>query len=224
MGWGDFVGHASYIVLAISYLLTNILWLRVAACVGIFLEVVYFIASGGSNLVTGIVWGVIFISINVWQLYVLVKDRWGFDLAHSDRWLLRRSFVGLDDAQLSRLARTGRWVEFEPGKTIMAEGQPVDSLAVIFNGAATVRIGDGVVGQLDVGDLIGEVAFLTGSRASASVSAGQMVRVLAFDRTQLATLCSKDGQIASAVYHLIGRELARKMVLSNARNATEAAA
>ncbi len=98
MGWGDIFGHASYIVLAISYLLTNIFWLRVAACIGIFLEIIYFAASGGNNLVTGIVWGIIFISINCWQLYYLVKDRWSFDLPHSDRWRLRRSFVGLDDA------------------------------------------------------------------------------------------------------------------------------
>ncbi len=43
----DMPGHLSYIVFAISYLLTSIFWLRVTAIVGIALEIIYFHYSGG---------------------------------------------------------------------------------------------------------------------------------------------------------------------------------
>jgi CRP-like cAMP-binding protein len=215
MSWGDIFGHASYIVLATSYILTNIFWLRVLACVGIFLEVLYFAASGGSHLMTGIFWGVVFIVINVWQLYVLMKDRWSLTLSLSELWPLRRAFVGLDDAQIARLLRTGQWLDLQPADLLTVVHQPVHHLNFIYHGRATVSVADTVVGYLRAGDFAGEIAFLTGSNATATITADQPVRVLAFDRDQLAKLCKDDPQIAASLYQLLGSELAHKVVMAN---------
>ena len=215
MTWGDIFGHASYIVLAASYILTNIFWLRVVACVGIFLEILYFASSGGSHLMIGITWGLIFICINVWQLYVLVKDRWSIDLSASERWLLRRAFVDLDDAQLARLLRTGQWRDLQPREPLTIIHQPVDRLNFIYHGRASVRVAEHVVSYLRAGDFAGEIAFLTGSKATATVIADQPMRVLAFDRDLLAKLCKDDGQIAAALYQLLGSELAHKIIMAN---------
>ena len=38
----DIPGHVAYVVIAVSYYLTSILWLRILAVVGLALEVVYF--------------------------------------------------------------------------------------------------------------------------------------------------------------------------------------
>ena len=67
-------GHISYLLIAISYWLTDIFWLRVVAVVGLSLEILYFWHSGG-DLRTGMGWDLIFIAINLYQLYRLVKDR-----------------------------------------------------------------------------------------------------------------------------------------------------
>ena len=40
-------GHLSYLLIAISYWLTNMFWLRVVAVVGLSLEIAYFWLSGG---------------------------------------------------------------------------------------------------------------------------------------------------------------------------------
>ena len=56
----DIPGHISYAVLAISYCLTNIYWLRVAAVIGLAFEIIYF-SMTSTNLYTGIGWGLIFI-------------------------------------------------------------------------------------------------------------------------------------------------------------------
>jgi hypothetical protein len=67
-------GHLSYVLIAVSYWMTNIFWLRVAAVVGLALEILYFLLSGG-DLRAGIGWDLVFIGINLYQLYRLVKDR-----------------------------------------------------------------------------------------------------------------------------------------------------
>jgi len=95
-------GHLSYVLIAVSYWLTNMFWLRLVAVVGLSLEILYFWLSGG-DLRTGIGWDLIFISINLYQIYRLVNDRLSLRLPEPDRELLRSVFAGLDDAQIARL-------------------------------------------------------------------------------------------------------------------------
>ena len=54
-------GHLSYLLIAISYWLTDIFWLRVVAVIGLSLEILYFWHSGG-DMRTGIGWDLIFIA------------------------------------------------------------------------------------------------------------------------------------------------------------------
>jgi len=67
-------GHLAFVLIAISYWLTNIFWLRLVAVVGLSLEILYFWLSGG-DLRAGMGWDLIFICINLYQIYRLVKDR-----------------------------------------------------------------------------------------------------------------------------------------------------
>ena len=99
-------GHLSYVLIAISYWLTDMFWLRPVAVVGLSLEILYFWLSGG-DLRTGIGWDLIFISINLYQLYRLVKDRLSLRLPEADRELLRSVLTGLDDAQIARFLVAG---------------------------------------------------------------------------------------------------------------------
>ena len=70
----DLPGHLSYVLIAISYYATNIYWLRVTAVIGLALEILYFQLSRGA-MHTGIVWNLVFILINIYQLHVLLRER-----------------------------------------------------------------------------------------------------------------------------------------------------
>ena len=59
-------GHLSYVLIAISYWLTDMFWLRAVAVIGLSLEILYFWLSGG-DLRTGIGWDLIFIAINLYR-------------------------------------------------------------------------------------------------------------------------------------------------------------
>ena len=61
-------------------------WLRLVAVVGLSLEILYFWLSGG-DLRTGIGWDLIFIIINLYQIYWLVNDRLSLRLPEADREL-----------------------------------------------------------------------------------------------------------------------------------------
>jgi CRP-like cAMP-binding protein len=207
-------GHLSYVLIAISYWLTDMFWLRLVAVVGLSLEILYFWLSGG-DLRTGIGWDLIFIGINLYQIYRLVKDRLSLRLPEPDRTLLRSVLIGLDDAQIARLLIAGELSEIAEGATLAEENQPLGNLFFICAGRVRVMIAGREVSHLEKGNFVGEVAFLTAKPATATVIAEGAVRALVFETGKLTQFFRNEAQVAGLIYQLLGRELAHKMKVSN---------
>ena len=126
-------GHLSYVLIAISYWLTDMFWLRAVAVIGLSLEILYFWLSGG-DLRTGIGWDLIFIAINLYQIYRLMKDRLSLRLPEPDRELLRSVLSGLDDSQIARLLVAGEFCDIADGTTLATENQPLERIFFIGRG------------------------------------------------------------------------------------------
>jgi CRP-like cAMP-binding protein len=78
-----------------------------------------------------------------------------------------------------------------------------------------VSIAGRAVSQLEQGNFVGEVAFLTERPATATVIAETELRALAFDRNKLKKFFQNETEVAGLIYQLIGRELAHKIKVSN---------
>ena len=212
--WSDLPGHASYMLIAVSYYLTNIYWLRVTAVMGLSLEIVYFRLSGG-DMGAGIGWDVVFILINLWQIYWLVDER--RKLARiKDAHLLRQGvFAGFNDAQIARLVSSGTWRDLGEGVVLTRAGEPVRELTLLCDGAATVDVTGHVVARLSNGAFVGEMAFVTGNPASATVTVERPTRAFVFDMEKLRKLVEGDETVATAIHRVVGRDLAVKLRLLN---------
>lgn len=218
----DVPGHISYILIAISYYLTNIYWLRVTAVAGLTLEIVYFQMSGGA-MHTGIAWDVVFIAINAYQIYWLVGERRNFRRMEHAHLLRQGVFQGFSDAQLSRLVTAGSWRILEHGTQLTREGEPVKELVLICNGQAAVEAKGNLVAHLRGGAFVGEMAFVSGNPASATVTVEHTMRAFIFDIEKLRKLIDKDDLVAVAIHRVIGRDLAEKLASKNEDAATRAA-
>jgi hypothetical protein len=212
--WGDAAGHVSYLIIAISYWLTNIYWLRVTAVVGLCFEVAYFVIMSDA-LYTGIAWDCVFIAINLLHLILLTRDRWRLRSAAGDIDLLRAMFDGLDDAQIGLLLKCADWRNFESGAALTQEGQPVEAVMMVSDGQASVTVGGRVVAYISRGTFVGEMAFLTGLPASATVTALQSCRALCLDQSRLKMLLLNDHQIAAVMHRLLGADLVHKLRAKN---------
>lgn len=210
----DLAGHVSYVMIAISYYATNIYWLRVLAVIGLLFEILYFTLSGVA-MYTGIAWGVVFILINVYQIHRLIRERINLRRMGDVVLLRQGAFAGLDDAQLSRLVTAGSWRNIEPASRLTRQGKPVDELVLLCTGSASVQVDDRTVANLQAGSLCGEMAFISGEPASATVTVHQPVRAFVFDIRKLRTLVGDDELVASAIHHAIGRDLTQKVSRNN---------
>lgn len=214
--WGALPGHIAYAIIAISYLLTNIFWLRLAAVVGIALEVLYFLFSG-SAVWPSIAWDSAFILINLVQLGILLRDRLSLKLSADERAFIKPIVGDLDKAQIAQLLRTAEWRTLEPGSVVTTEADPVRELTFICEGQTEVRVRDQLVAHVGAGAFVGDVSFATGVPATATVVTENAVRVLAFDQDKLKALCKRDEQIAHALYRRLGGGLADKMRVATGR-------
>jgi CRP-like cAMP-binding protein len=207
-------GHISYVLIAISYWLTDIYWLRVVAILGLAMEILYFTFSGG-DLRAGIGWDLVFIAINAYQLYRLIQERRSLRLPEAERDLLRSVFTGLEDAQIARLLLAGEFSDLQPGAVLTTENKALEKIFFICTGSASVTIGGREISSLGKGNFVGEVAFLTGQPATATVVAQSDVRALVFEKGRLNLFFNNETEVAGLIYQLLGRELAHKMKVSN---------
>ena len=212
----DLTEHLSYLVIAVSYFLTNMFWLRTAAVIGLALEIVYFMLTRQS-LTAGLPWDIVFILINFYELALLLRERALAKLPAADAPLLRRAFDGLDDAQIAKLLRAADWRDVTAGEVITRQDAPVEALYFVLSGRAKVEVEGQNVAQLEHGTFIGEIAYLTGNAASARVVMEEAGRLLAFSRVRVAKVTAGDKQISGILYQVLGRDLAQKMRQANTR-------
>lgn len=208
--WADVPGHLSYLIIAVSYWLTSIYWLRLTAVIGLALEIVYFRMAGGA-LHAGIAWDVVFILINAWQIWRLVADRRALASLAEVQLLRQGAFAGFDSVELASVLRTGTWRDFEPGARLTEEGKPVPHLVLICEGQASVEAGGEAIANLHGGAFVGEMAFLSGNPASATVTVARQTRAFVFDMGRLEALARENDSVAGDLYRAIGRDLARKL-------------
>lgn len=208
--WADVPGHAAFLLIAVSYYLTNIYWLRVIAVIGLSLEIVYFNLAGGA-MHAGIAWDVVFIAINLYQIYWLVDERRKFRKVQDAHLLRQGVFAGFNDAQLARLVTSGQWRDLDPGTVLTQQGREVADLTLICDGHAIVDVGGNIVAQLSNGSFVGEMAFVTGKPASATVIVEQPTRAFVFEMAKLRKLVDTDESVAMAINRVIGRDLAAKL-------------
>jgi CRP/FNR family cyclic AMP-dependent transcriptional regulator len=80
-------------------------------------------------------------------------------------------FAGLDDRELEQIAATMRERRFSSGDKVTEEGAGGAGFFVVEDGAADVTVEGQPRGSIGPGDYFGEIALLTGSDRTATITA-----------------------------------------------------
>ena len=113
---------------------------------------------------------------------------------------LRIPFLSsLPEDEIKQITERLKSQSFLPGQKVVEEGDFGDSIFVIISGEAKVVahiLGNEIeLATLSVGDVFGEVAFLTGRPRTASVIADDELRVMEFNRLILEEILEKHPEI-----------------------------
>lgn len=203
--------HVANIVFLASYSVRDILWLRILVVVGTLMLMPYYATCDEHPHWEPIIWSCIFVLINGYQIFLLVKERWPRELHGLERKLYEGIFHGLTPGEFVKLVKQGSWRDVKPGETLVEDGSVVQHMMVLCEGAAEVRKGDNVVAELRPDQFVGEMSFLTGNKAGASVVATHDSKLLSWAQGDLERYLAKNGELAFKVRGVLGRDLVAKL-------------
>ena len=212
-----FLIHASYLLYACSFLLRDILWLRgVAILANLLFAYAAFRAPGGPNWVT-FGWVSAFVVINTAHSLWLLYERHVARLSEKEIRLVDAAFQGLDPVLVRKLMRRGRWTTFQQDDPLAHEGAHLDNLSLIASGEAAVMLGQRSISHLSSGKFVGEISYLSGDPATATVIAATPVECLVWDRKDLQKLTRRRPEFLNVIHAAIGKDLAHKTAQHNLR-------
>ena len=197
-------------IYVISYLVTDILWLRVLSVVGGGLSMAWTLSQPQARF-SWIFWTVVFNVINVAQIAILIYRRRPVRLTDDEQRLYSLAFRVLTPRELKQLVALGKWEEAGEGKRLVEQHASLDRVLVLAKGAVAIKVDGRTVSKLGEGSFIGEMSFLTGRPTTAAVDTVQPVRYLAWPKQQLEAFLKKNTDLRSALQLLISKDLVTKL-------------
>jgi CRP-like cAMP-binding protein len=127
------------------------------------------------------------------------------DCAWLEEYFFKQRFT---DTQRDLVSSKIEVIEYEAGSIIVKQGSQGDAVYLIHKGVASIDCNcngeDMRVGTAKEGDLVGEMSFLTGSEASATVTAREDCIIYKLSRDSFTEFMKKDSELVYAIFaHLL---------------------
>ena len=207
----QFAGNLSFGLTAISFYVKDMLALRalsiLAGAVGILYN--YFLPQGALWLV--IFWLCVFILINALRIAHLIFERRSVSFSDEERELFETVFKNFAAVEFMKLLRLGEWRSSEAGAVLAVEGEDVEELALIYNGEVIIEKSGAEVARSRDGTMIGEMSFIQGGNATATVRTARPTRCLVWPKEELKKLLRRNPTMDIAMNTVFSLGLARKL-------------
>ena len=202
--------HVANVFYVLSYLVKEILWLRLLTVLGGVLLMAYYVLLP-TPLWAAIAWNVLFLAINVWQIRILLLERRPVVFTPDELRLHQLSFRALTPREFAKLLKLARWDDIAADVEIVHHGSVLDRVMVIASGHARVNVAGVEVKELGPGRFVGEMSFLTGAPPNADVVAIDPVRTASWKQTELRAALRDNAELRAAVQMVIGEDLVAKL-------------
>jgi hypothetical protein len=208
---GQLSGHLASVLTMLAYLLKDILWLRVLTVFSCFAGIAFNFIVPATPLWTVIYWNVLFAVINIVQVAIIIKQRSGVTFTDEEKELHDTLFKNFAPFEFMKLMRIGQWLEAKQGDILATEKKPIDSVMLIYNGNVSVEAGGKELARLTDGNFVGEVSFITGGEASATVKALEPTRYINWPKKEISQLLNRNPSMRFAMQALLSTDLSKKL-------------
>lgn len=210
---GALVGHAGYILLVLSMIMTRMLWLRIIAIGAGILQAIYYGVFLHDPV--GTFWESVFTLTNVAQLAIIAYRNRAAHFSADERAFYDTAVPTLEAADARKLIAAGRWTTAEPGTVLTKEGENAPFLAFVVSGDVDVSVNGKKVGDCGPGSFVGEISVSSKIPASATATVRTPARFLAFDRDFVVQTLDKHGEIGVALELAFRQGLRDKLLRTN---------
>jgi len=206
----DYLIHTANILYIFSYLVRDILWLRILIVTAICFVIPFYYFQP-EPLMAPVYWNLVFVSINIVQIFILLIERRPVSLSEAEQKLYEQVFRRLTRREVYKLFKIAQWRKIPAGETLVEQDMRLDSLMLINKGIASVQIKNEQVAKLDEGHFVGEMSYITGEKTSATVIAQTEIDYVSWPTTSLEPFLRKYPDLRIALNAIIGVDLAGKL-------------
>ena len=207
----EMIGHFSFALTAISFYLKDILLLRALAIVSGLIGIYYNYYLPVGPLWLSIFWLSVFAAINAWRIVGILTERAAIRFSEEERELYETLFRHFAPVEYMKLMRLAQWREAAEGEVFAETGKPLDGLRLLFSGEVAVTRDGKEIGRSRDGALIGEMSFIQGGGATATVTTLRPCRYVFWPKAELQGLLRRNPSIDVAMTHVFSLDLTRKL-------------
>ncbi|MBA4778880.1 MAG: hypothetical protein A2792_17325 [Sphingomonadales bacterium RIFCSPHIGHO2_01_FULL_65_20] len=165
---GAWLGHLSFMILAIALIAPPMPWMRVGIVLSALAGLGY--ALGFANDLGLALWFLVLLVIGASMLLRYLMAERGSRFSAEEE-ALRASFMGdMTRAGARHLMDQGNWITGRAGEVLINEGEAISHLFYLHDGQAEITLHGAHVGSVTSGDLIGDATALSGEPATGTVT------------------------------------------------------
>ena len=200
-------GHLAFGLIAFSFLVKDILWLRLVSILASSFSVFYNWVIPAEPMWLAINWNFVFISLNLYHIAVLIYEKRPIKMAPKDKELYETLFKDLSPVEYLKITKIANWKKFKAGETLIREAHLVTDLILIYNGTVDVMAKGKKVAQLKDGQFVGEMSFLTEKSATATCVIKHDTECILWKQPEFKELLKRNPSLYYTIQGLLSNQL-----------------
>jgi len=207
MEYTDLIGHLAFGLIAFSFLVKDILWLRLVSILASAFGMAYNYFIPANPMWIAIGWNGIFIGLNLYHIAVLVYEKRPIKMAPKDKELYQTLFKDMTPVEYLKISKIASWKKFAAGDVMIRQEHMVTDLILIYNGTVDVMVRDKKVAELRDGQFVGEMSFLTEKSATATCVAKHDTECLVWKQPEFKDLLKRNPSLYYTIQSLLSNQL-----------------
>ena len=200
-------GHLAFGLIAFSFLVKDILWLRVVSILASLFSVFYNYIIPVEPMWLAINWNIVFVLVNLYHIAVIIYEKRPIKMAPKDKELYETLFKDLSPVEYLKITKIANWKTFKSGETIIRQEHLVTDLVLIYNGTVDVVVGKKKVAELKDGQFVGEMSFLTEKSATATCIVKHDTECLMWKQPEFKDLLKRNPSLYYTIQGLLSNQL-----------------
>lgn len=196
----------------LGFLARDELWLRTLMLIGSAFYIAYYYFVADTPLWDAMLTNGALAAVNFLMICVVISERTTFAMS-ADNQSLYRMFPLLTPGQFRRLRRVAERIEATAPTELVRQGRRPEHLYFVIDGPVEIEKG-GSLSRIPSRVFIGEVAFLTGRTASATVWVEPGASYLQWRTSDLERLSRRSPQLRVALLGHLNMDMATKVANS----------
>ena len=208
-------GHLAFGLIAFSFLVKDILWLRAISTIASLFSVFYNYVIPPEPMWIPIGWNFVFVGVNLYHIAIIIYEKRPIKMAPKDKELYETLFKEMTPVEYLKISKVAQWQQYSSGEKLIRQGARVPDLILIYNGTVDVAVGNEKVAELKDGQFVGEMSFLTEKPATATCIIKHDTECLVWKQEEFKELLKRNPSLYFTIQSLLSAQVSSNLVKTN---------